>query len=79
MAPVVATLALVWISEMSLERELELYEGWFTIRAVLKVVPPEVLEIAPITMMVFAVERPIVQCAADTTQRGENKVPPQKC
>jgi hypothetical protein len=79
MVPVVATLLEVSRREMSLARVVELYDGWLTMRETPKVVPPLVLEMAPMTTMVLPPERPIVQWAAETTQRGENKVPPQKC
>jgi hypothetical protein len=61
MVAVEATLEEVWIREISLARVLELYDGWLTMRAVPKVVPPEVLEMAPMTTMVLAVVRPMVQ------------------
>jgi hypothetical protein len=49
------------MSEMSLARELELYDGWLTMRDVPKVVPPDDLEMAPKTTIVLAVDLPIVQ------------------
>jgi hypothetical protein len=61
MVEVVATLLEVWISEMSLARELALYDGWLTMRDVPKVVPPDVLEMAPMTTIVFPVDLPTVQ------------------
>lgn len=73
---VIATSWAVSITEISLASVLAAYDGWFTIWEIAWETPPVIRLMTPKTTIVLEPDRPIVQCAAERTQRDEIKAPP---